>query len=279
MNGAVKQLKCEPLFKRRTHGRVWELDFLRGLAVLLMLWDHLMFDFYLLDVWFPNFYAVGNQWLFDMNSFATNYLNSGLRFYGHYFFSGLFLFLTGVSNTFSRNNTTRALKLGAVAIGFTVASIIINQVMSFDTIVMGILQTIFVGIVLYAAIESFTSNKYAHFGVAVVIIAIGCTFPFWSDSLWVNKLTVDNFVQVIIGSKHYGADCFGIAPFVGFALLGAYWGKAMYSERKTLFPQFAGKWSRPFEFVGRHALIVYIVHQVVLAVLVAVIAMALGCRF
>ena len=53
-------------------------------------------------------------------------------------------------------------------------------------------------------------------------------------------------------------------PWIGVFLVGAVIGRIIYSDRKTLFKNASGpllKITRPFEFIGRHSLIIYVVHQ------------------
>ena len=38
---------------KKTSDRIFELDFLRGLALVMMCLDHLAYDFYCLPYWFP----------------------------------------------------------------------------------------------------------------------------------------------------------------------------------------------------------------------------------
>ena len=41
---ATTRAKKREKKQERIRSRIWELDFLRGLSVILMIWDHLMFD-------------------------------------------------------------------------------------------------------------------------------------------------------------------------------------------------------------------------------------------
>ena len=60
------------------------------------------------------------------------------------------------------------------------------------------------------------------------------------------------------------ADYMPLFPWLGIFLLGCVIGRTCYKEKKTLFPS-ADKTmkaiSRPVEFIGRHSLIIYLVHQ------------------
>jgi uncharacterized membrane protein len=63
------------------------------------------------------------------------------------------------------------------------------------------------------------------------------------------------------------ADYLPIIPWLGFFLAGAIIGRQVYSNRQSAFPGAPG-WllqvSRPLEFMGRHSLVIYAVHQLVM---------------
>ena len=81
--------------------RIELMDALRGLAVCLMVLHHFLYDLceFLGAPW----------WLF------TNPVFDVL----HYFFAGLFIFLSGISSDFSRSNLKRGAKAMALALGIT----------------------------------------------------------------------------------------------------------------------------------------------------------------
>ena len=70
--------------------RVWELDFARGFAIIMMIWDHLMFDLKDMDYYFKNFDELNRSGFLWVNQFAETYWNSTVRFYGHFFFVSVF---------------------------------------------------------------------------------------------------------------------------------------------------------------------------------------------
>ena len=84
--------------------RIELIDALRGLAVCLMVLHHFLYDLcaFLGAPW----------WLF------TNPVFDVL----HYFFAGLFIFLSGISSDFSRSNLKRGAKAMAIALGITLVS-------------------------------------------------------------------------------------------------------------------------------------------------------------
>ena len=97
--------------------RIELMDALRGLAVCLMVLHHFLYDLcaFLGAPW----------WLF------TNPVFDVL----HYFFAGLFIFLSGISSDFSRSNLKRGAKAMTLALGITLVTYFMDM-----TIVFGVLH-------------------------------------------------------------------------------------------------------------------------------------------
>lgn len=279
----------DPIFRDKRR-RVWELDFLRGVAVIAMCFDHLMFDLASFKSWFSNSRDISNAFLQTLNDFARAYWNTtgeyGFRFWAHYIFVFLFLFLVGTSCAFSRDNTKRGALLGAVSVVFTGATFVLREfgIMQ-DGVVFGILQCIAMSILCAAAVDVLTSfnkhvNKYAPLVLGVVIMSVGIGFKFWDIMFDYDKtFTNDHFLGYVLGAHAYGDDWFGLFPYVGMVLIGMYWGKAAYAVRVSLLPRLDGVWNKPINFVGRHALLFFLAHQLVLAGILGVVCLAVGYRF
>ena len=69
------------------------------------------------------------------------------------------------------------------------------------------------------------------------------------------------------------ADYYPVFPTTGYMLIGAAVAPVLYPNRRSLLPWLGEyNWYAPFSFWGRHALWVYVLHQVVLAVIFAIIS-------
>lgn len=269
--------------------RVWELDFLRGLAVIAMCFDHLMCDFWLFDSWFSNFYEIENGFIKWITDFATTYWRSGydtdpgFRFWAHYIFVYLFLFLVGTSCAFSRDNTKRGAQLSVVALAFTGVSMLLRKMgILEDGIIFGILDCIALSILCASAVDIATKkykllNIYLPIVLGTVIIAVGISKQFWTIE-WDRAFDSSHLIEYIMGTRAYGDDWFGLFPYVGAVLMGMYFGKAAYSARRSLIPVLDGKWNKPFRFVGRHALLFYLAHQVLISGLILLLGICLGYK-
>ncbi len=269
--------------------RVWELDFLRGLAVICMCFDHLMYDFATLDVWFENFYELDNSFINAMFEFAQRYWVSGysselgFRFWAHYIFVFLFLFLVGTSCAFSRDNIKRGAALGVVAMLFSGVTFALREIgIMGQGVVFGILDCIALSILCAAAVDIATKkckplNTYLPLVLGVAVIAVGIGKSFWNIR-WDHRFDGEHLIDYIMGARAYGDDWFGLVPYVGAVLMGLYFGKAAYRTRTSLLQRADGAWNKPIKFVGRHALIFYLAHQVVLAVFVILLCLCLGYK-
>lgn len=265
--------------------RIWELDALRGLAVILMVFDHLTFDLSQLSWYFTD---VGDGSMAALERWSVAFQKSAVRFWGHYVFVTVFLLLVGISCTFSRSNSKRALQV--LGCGFAVTIVtryLVTLGMLDQTIIWGILQVIGFGILLYAVADAF-NNRYvlllagAGFILAGILIdwvnvPMADEIPYgltrWEEIVWFVK---NNLAEVMWGLKWYGPDCFGILPCAGVVLVGGYIGKTFYAERRSLLPGLDGGWNRPLTFVGRHAIVVYLAHQPLALGLVLLLGLLCG---
>ena len=292
-----KVASAKPLFRDKKR-RVWEVDFLRGIAVLAMCFDHMMFDFAYYRNWFSNGYDIGENFLDKISSLAYRYWQSsynridGFRFWGHAVFIFLFLFLVGTSCAFSRDNGRRGAEIGVAAFLFTGISFVLKKMgIMDDGVIFGILHCIALSVLICAAVDILTKfnkrvNLYAPLIIGTVILIFAIYYGAW------NKLTYDgsgsrlfdseyvdeHFLGYILGTHAFGDDWFGLFPYLGFVFLGIYWGKAAYPSKASLLPKLDGKWNKPISFVGRHALITYFIHQVIIAGIVILCGLCLGFK-
>lgn len=253
--------------------RIWELDTLRGIAVLAMLLDHLMFDFAEMRWYFADWYKAG-AFLRQLEKWGVAFQNSALRFWGHYIFVSLFLLLVGISCTFSRSNGKRAAQVFGCGLAVTaVTRFMVTLGMLDEPIVWGILQVIGFSILLYMTVCAVWNNRYFVLAAGFALVLAGILIDWnnvphaaavpagltrWQEIVWFIK---NDAADVMLGLKWYGPDCFGILPCSGMALIGGYIGKTWYPERRSLLPGLDGGWNKPFRCVGRHAIVFYLAHQ------------------
>jgi uncharacterized membrane protein len=220
--------------------RIWEIDFLRGLSVVLMVGYHLLFDL-------GEFRGVKSFLGFstDLSTFAWTV--------AEHFFAGLFVVLSGISSTLSRSNVRRGAKLLLVSLAVTAATYVFD---SSSAVYFGILQCLAVSMLIYgAAFEKAGPAACAAWGV--LVIGFGAVLRAAMKGIIV---PFDWLMPFGITSPSFGSfDYFPLFPWLGIFLVGSSLGKSVYASRRSLLP-----WRLPRTFVnwaGRHALIIYIAHQ------------------
>ena len=250
--------------KKLAKDRAWELDFLRGIALILMLFMHTSWDF---------------RYEFGVDIFS--YLEADWFWsFVHPVIVVLFVGVSGICSTFSRSNVKRGLKILAATLVLNIGTLIIYKVTGIPClIIFNVLSVLTCGIFLYALIAFIEKKTNANPNVANVImgliglyiVIVGCNIHYMdnaSDSLFFLPVGFD-----IAGTPPM-ADYMPLFPWLGVFLLGCVIGRTCYKDKKTLF---AGKGkvmsavARPVEFIGRHSLIIYLAHQPVIYALLFVI--------
>jgi uncharacterized membrane protein len=228
--------------------RIWEIDFLRGLSIILMVGYHILFDL-------GEFSGV-RRFL----GFSTN-LSSTAWTIAQFFFAGLFVVLSGISSSLSRSNAKRGVRLLIVSFVVTAATYWFDPK---SAVYFGILQCLAVSIFLYgAAFQKAGTVACAAWGA--VVLGARAALPILTKGLTIRS---DWLLPFGIHSPSFSSfDYFPLIPWLGVFLVGAALGKSVYASRRSLIPA-----RLPGTFVnwaGRHSLLIYIVHQpVIIGVLV-----------
>lgn len=229
--------------------RFWEIDFLRGVAIIGMILFHLFYD---------------------LNYFGAYTINAhmGLWLILARMTAATFLLLVGVSLALSHSRATqkkkgnlgkkyltRGLKIFSWGLAITVFTWIF---LSNDLIIFGVLHLIGVSIILS---YPFIRYRYSNLAIGVIIIAIG---------LYLAEFTFDFYWLVWLGfapQNFYMLDYFPILPWFGLVLLGIFLGNTLYRnyQRRFNLPDISGSLAgRIFCSMGKHSLIIYLIHQPVL---------------
>ncbi|KUG19880.1 hypothetical protein ASZ90_010382 [hydrocarbon metagenome] len=234
--------------------RYWEIDTLRGIAVVTMIAFHAVFD-----VWFFGILPVNPS--------------EGFWRMLAYFTASTFIFLVGLSLTISHARAvqrfgggmlyTRYLRRGLLL--FCCGLAITGITWLFfrpGFIVFGILHFIGTSVLVAPFFLRFrTFNLMA--GAAAILAGFalaGVEGPIWL--LWLG----------LRPASFYSLDYIPLLPWFGLVLVGMYSGSLLYPEGRrrlsirTEAPAFFG----PLILLGRHSLAIYLIHQpVILLVLLA----------
>lgn len=228
---------------RNAAGRIWEVDFLRGLSILLVVLYHAAYD--LVEL-------AGVRTLFGWEVPLFSPLLEALR----NFFAGLFIVLCGVSGTLTRSNIRRALKLLAVALAVTAATAIFQPSLAVH---FGILHCLGVSILIYGLLLERTKPPTL-LAAAAAVLGVSIALHLF---LRQTPIRFDWLLPLGVHSHSYASfDYFPLFPWLAVFLAGAALGKSAYAARKSLL-----KRPPPVSFLniaGRHSLAIYILHQPVL---------------
>lgn len=279
------------IYCRRGGDRFWELDFLRGLCVLLMVFDHFMFN-----IWgvMPVVNDIlGTSVLADAYKAAEMYWESPLRHTARFLVLCMFFGLCGVSCTLSKNNFKRAMPLVAIALAINVASAMADRFFESGLVVVfGVFHMLAASVLVFALLDFLVNAivrkcrlsaawesvlKCVPGIIGVVLIAL--YFSLWgrldTSNGWAVKSVVSGksgnvwaigiFIETLSSPYLYHADYFPLLPWGAFVLAGSLIGRAVYhSPAKYALKKLDGPWNSGICLIGRHAALVYIGHMAVI---------------
>ena len=229
--------------------RIWELDALRGLALLGMIGIHLIYD--LVDLF--------GVWNWDQPQWYLLFKNN---------YGALFLLISGISVTLGRHPVKRGLQVflcGFLCTAATVGMYLLGAAGKDIIIYYGVLHCLGTCMLLWPLFRKSSNGLLAFLALGMITLGLwlrtkGFSFP------W---LTVLGFCPYGFASS----DFFPLFPNLGYFLLGAVLGRRLYGQKESRFP----KEHPPLPFLqwcGRHSLTIYLLHQPILAAVVALIAAA-----
>ncbi len=280
--------------------RIWELDFFRGLAILLVILDHTMYDFKYI---FMDWATSGSAFLQSLNKAGNWYLASDLRFFWRPAFLFIFFATSGICTAFSKNNFVRGIRLGLVAIVVTIATHFVELFSGENAFILfGVLHCLAVIILIYSlfsviieysskCISFLAKKKYneklTKYIASFIYLALAVVFLIINNKYNVSLKDVNaNFATVQTDSKILGlfffvenwwhADYFPLFPFISFFFFGAAMAQLLYPNKKSLLPCLDGNWHKFFTIPGRYSLIVYLSGQIVMITLFSLIGVIFG---
>lgn len=232
--------------------RIWELDALRGLLIIIMIGFHLWYDL---------------VYLFGLAELSTAAARSVFRFFSNWA-GAPFLFLSGLCVTFSSRPVKRGLQVvgcGMVITAVTALMYLLNFTDKSIIIYFGVLQCLGVCMLLWPIFRKLPAPALLALGVVLAAVGLYLKFNVRVNFPWLIPL---GFVTRSFSSSDY----FPLLPNFGYFLVGAFLGRTFYPERVTRFPNVNSENPviRFFGFFGKHSLLIYMLHQPVLAALVGI---------
>ena len=265
-------------FKTRIH----EIDFIRGLLMLLVVMDHL----------FNLFMSFNKGWcggqaaidagtaiepFYTIYKVAAFYWYNPARHVVRWLCLASFCFVSGISCAFSRNNWKRAGQMIALWFIILAFSNIIQGVVSYNNWNLGVgcfrVDFNIIGVLAWSTlIYCFVQDKSWKWLMVVGIIGLLlhpiCKVLEWTDWAKDPNTYAIPFIKPVWEvdgalAPHAQADFMPLFPYLGFFFGGALLSKFTYSvSKKSYFKQH--EWERPICFVGRHSLIIYASHFLIL---------------
>jgi len=247
-------LRVEPATAKPT--RFWEVDLLRGFAFILMVIYHGAFDL-----------AVFGGWPIAVTSGAWRVFAD--------FIASLFLFVSGVSLVLARSRAAhdsrsywwhvlrRSSRLAAAAALVTVVTWVISPR---DVVLFGILH-----LILLSSLVALPLLRLGLWNLPIAAVAwlLGLLLARLPGNPWL-------FWVGLVPENYRSFDFRPFLPWFAVVLLGVSAGSWLYSggRRRWAFPSWEGV--LPFSILiglGRHSLMLYLIHQPVLVVLLAVLGL------
>lgn len=220
--------------------RIWELDFFRGIAIILMIYFHLIYD------------------MKEFFGYDANY-EGNFTYYIGKLSAVLFIIISGISTSLSRSSLKRGLKVLGAGLIITIASYLFNKDYF---VVFGILH--FLGLSMMLSVMVKKLDNFTLLAAGVIIIVLGYALPL--DHFSNDYLMIFGFKSQTFSSSDY----YPLFPYFGIFLLGMVLGRLLYANRRSLFKPLPGH--HMLCIAGRHSLLVYLIHQPVILLILYLIS-------
>jgi uncharacterized membrane protein len=239
--------------------RVHFIDEVRGVLILYIVWYHLMYDLtviYGLDMdW------VGSAWMEYIRLTAVS----------------LFVIISGVSCHYSRSNIRRGIKTILWGMVITLCTILVapDQVILF-----GILHFMGTAMLLCGLLQNKINEIPVKAGIIISLLLFILTYNIYDGyigiagigtikihSMFYNKPYLFPFGFSSIGVE--SADYYPIFPWLFLFLAGNFFGRGIKRNQAPFF--FYNAHSTTLSKIGRHTLIIYLLHQPIILILLFII--------
>lgn len=242
---------------KKSYKRFWEIDLLRGIAVIMMIIFHFFYDL--------NHFNIYKISLYSGNFLIYVYVGASI-FIGLIGIS-LSLSFSRIKNRLSKKELQlKYLQRGAMIFGFGLLITLATWLyLGEGFVVFGALHCIGISIILA---YPFLRLRYLNLLIGMSLIFLGIILKsFTFDFPWL--------VWLGLRSSHfYTVDYFPLLPWFGVVLIGIFIGNSLYFDysrkfqlmdlSQTFVVKFVG-------FLGRHSLIIYLLHQPILLILISVL--------
>ncbi len=217
--------------------RYGEIDFLRAVAILLMVLFHIVYD------------------LREFAGININYQDPVWFLIGKAS-ALLFIFISGLASGFSRSPVRRGLKVLLYGMGITIATYLAMK----DIYVrFGILHFLGVTMILSPIIYSLSSR------ILWVLAGASALLGFWFKGL---VLETSLFLPLGLMYKEFGSmDYYPLFPYISVTFLGVLAYRHLYQRRSKPLVAFKLDY-KPILWLSRNSLLIYLVHQPIILLII-----------
>jgi len=235
--------------------RLWEIDLLRGIAILMMIIFHTLFDL--------NFFRI----------IPVDVITGFWRYFA-YATASLFLFIVGVSLIISHARAGKKMSgfpliqkylvrgAGIFCLGLLV-TVATWLYLGEGFVIFGILHLIGISVMLSPLFFGF--KKFNIF-LGAIVIGIGYFLAGVYGVIWLLPVGIHP-------ATFWSVDYTPLFPWFGVVLIGMGIGSYLYPQGTRLFPlrRLPDFVVNPLSFLGRHSLVIYLVHQPVIILLLSIL--------
>lgn len=215
--------------------RYLQLDFIRGIAIILMVMFHISFDlnyFHFIHIDIYNHHSL--HWYYFRLVIVT-----------------LFLLSVGISLVLSYENTLNRKKLIKRLIVLGGASALISLVTYF----IFPHSWIYFGVLHFITLATLLGLPFIRHEYIALILGVSIILLYKFDAISMHPIF--NFIAPYLHLPHRTEDLVPLTPWFGVVLIGIFLGK----KRLFLFPLVQNSFTQKIAFLGKHSLFIYLAHQ------------------
>lgn len=236
--------------KKNLSARVHLIDEVRGFAIICMVFYHAMYDLVMI-------FGV------DLPVFTSPLMQNILQ----PLFAGLFIFISGAAGHYSRSNVKRGLVCFCFGLVLTAVTAV---VLPGELILFGILHFLGIAMMLFPLLKRVADRLPPFVG-----IALGLLLYFIFSDISYGRIGLSPFFTIRLPGALYStpylfwlglpgrgfssSDYFPILPWIFVFFAGCSFGRLLKAKRCPRF--FYRMHCRPLAFIGRHTMLIYLLHQ------------------
>lgn len=259
--------------------RIWELDLIRGIIMVMVVFDHVCrFSYYWGIIHFQTAFgkAIGRV--------AVGYLNSYFCNNAYPYALWLLCFMSGISCQLSHSSSLRLAKFWAFCVvfmgGYLALHFIIPDLVT-GYIIFNIVAVLTVSVTIWFVLDKLKVPDLYRKIVGSIMVAAGLTLFYYNRFADGGIFVQNPFLALLIYNRNgYNVSPNNFEPLIphlGFFILGGVFGRHFYKDKKTkLKRETPPKWLSPIMLLGKHSLSAYLFLPVLIISLLWLIVKFVG---